>query len=1172
MPVAFQETPILNADPTLNALTQLGALRLGVDRAFVSLIDRKYQYVVSEITRSHSLVDMKCAPGDHIAIGVCKINNCDGVCPATMKAFMDETGEWVQTGPDVIANRTRYIINDFRTHPDYKDRPYVTAYPFFTSYLEVPLVSPLGYLLGSYCVVDSHLNDFDSDDLVQVMNEVSSAIMSHFENVRIRQSRDRSEQLIEGLSGFMRNEPPLHRLPQLPLQAGAPENAASAGAPENAERATGAAADLRGPFASSTSNGIDDSSSTTSPLGSGPRPRPIITSSSSLESAPSALSLASAPRQEDSQTPPTTPRDAPGLDYMEQQMLAAIAQANADHDASSTDPPNNTPPDISEPHGFISSANIKTSFFRAAATIRRSMDLDGLMFLDAAPSSYVDRPDRPLTDSQAASSNELVEGPFCPVIVKSAIGAGGETATHSAQVRLPEVALQRFIQAYPEGHVFTADELGPIDDSYGVGKPFQSHPAEDQDSLLLRNDIAALFHVLPAAKYVVFLPLWHFQRECWYAATLGWVEDPTRAIGVADISLISAFGVSVMANVSRLEALAASRAKSDFVSSLSHELRSPLHGIMASSELLRDVISDRHLLATLDMLDSCATTLLDTFNNLLDHAIVTHSGPSSSLLAGIKGVDLGELVEDVVEAVKLGHQSGNGIDLPASAPAGQDRPDRPLIVTVQIAKYPWKLSANVGAWKRIVMNIFGNALKYTSAGHIEVGLKVMTKKDARTGAVSDCISLTVEDTGRGMSSDFLKYRLFTPFSQEDHHASGMGLGLSIVQQLVSHLGGVINVKSSLGIGTLVEILVPLGKDIPDPLAIGISQPDQHHSLDESDLNGRIACLITPDATAAIISNAKLEITKEDRSWSAMVERAFKVNAETCLRMDLAVATEKIPTPKAHLYILDCNMFHRETKQTRDIILQTWQSRVAPLVLLCPESGTPSCLKTQIIDRQGIHLHQPIGPRKIASVFRSALEAQSVPTESSDDFAPPPPRSPPSVLRETKEEGKTGNSGVSLGSIFLPQPPPPPNTPPNKRHHLLLVDDNPVNVKLLTHLVRRLGHTFATASDGLEAVKLYKSSLEEERQGQGQTAHRRRFDVVFMDITMPVMNGFEATREIRRLETEAAVGKPCKVVALTGLSSDENRSEAAASGCDLFLTKPVKMHTIRGLLDGEGKEG
>ncbi|AEO58592.1 hypothetical protein MYCTH_2306042 [Thermothelomyces thermophilus ATCC 42464] len=80
LPAAFQEKPSLCTDPTLNALTQLGALRLNVDR--------QYQYVICEMTCSHSFVEMKCDPGDTVAIGVCKLRNCDGVCPATMKAFI----------------------------------------------------------------------------------------------------------------------------------------------------------------------------------------------------------------------------------------------------------------------------------------------------------------------------------------------------------------------------------------------------------------------------------------------------------------------------------------------------------------------------------------------------------------------------------------------------------------------------------------------------------------------------------------------------------------------------------------------------------------------------------------------------------------------------------------------------------------------------------------------------------------------------------------------------------------------------------------------------------------------------------------------------------------------------------------------------------------------------
>lgn len=1158
----------------------------------MSLIDRQYQYVVTEMTRSHSLAGMTCAADDTIAIGVCKINNCDGVCPATMKAFMDETGEWVRTGPDVIANRTRYIINDFRTHPDYRDRPYVTGYPSFTSYLEVPLVSPLGYLLGSYCVVDNKHNNFDNDDIVGVMNEIASAIMVHLENVKIRQSRDRSEQLIQGLSGFIRHLPSARQSDSF-RDTTPPENVGKPGNPISP--AMELATDSRGSLVSNKPERSDDSTDTLSSDSRGCRPPPNTTSLplESTQSAQSSSSLSFAPRQGGSETPPTTPRDELAESPMEQ-----LLQAAAD---SSSPRISNAPSEVSEPHGFISSVNIKTTFFKAATTIRRSMDMDGFMFLDAVPRSYVDRPDQQSFDMRRESRHDLVEGPSCAAIVKTVVGPGGEIATHSAQTQIPEVSLQRFIRAYPEGHVFTADELGPIDDRYGVGKSFPSRPDADPESVRLRHDILALFRVLPAARYVVFLPLRHFQRECWYAAALGWVEDPTRALSVNDIGLVSAFGNSVMAEVSRLETLAASRAKSDFVSSLSHELRSPLHGIMASSELLREAISNRSLLSTLDMLDSCATTLLDTFNNLLDHAIVTHAGrdrgSATSPISEIKDVDLGILVEDVVEAVNIGYQSENAsqLQMPSTHRRGasptrlrstkHNFPDRQLLTTVQIARSQWKLPVDVGAWKRIVMNIFGNALKYTSAGHIEVGLNMVKRTDG-TGTASDYISFTVKDTGLGMSSDYLKYHLFTPFSQEDCNAPGMGLGLSIVQQLVRELGGIVNIKSSLGIGTVVEALVPLRNDIRGSRVtsnLELENADKQQPSDDHicDLSGRTLCLITPDAYVAMV-NAEFHVTEEARNWSSAVERALRVNAGTSLGMKVIVGTKGRPVPEADLYITDCNLFNRTAKQSHNSILQAWHARIAPLVLLCSESGTSSCLKRQIKEGGVVHLHHPIGPRKLASVFRVALDAEpdrdAVQTQiiagaysttlakSSDsperqDPAPARPALPAGALEESAPLPRPDTLEKRIKEPSPWETVPALGVQPTKMRHLLLVDDNPINIKLLTQVAQKLNHTFETAYHGLEAVQLYKNSLE------GRTP---RFDLVFMDISMPVMNGFEATREIRGMETEAGVSK-CKIVALTGLSSDVNRDEASASGLDLFWTKPIKMNKIRELLGNESQE-
>lgn len=1088
---------------------------------------------------------------------------------------MDETGEWIRTGPNVIANRTRYIINDFTTEPGYTERPYVVDYPYFRSYLEVPLVSPLGYLLGSYCVVHNDLYpDFDKDETVETMNEIASAIMAHLDLRRMQQSRHRSEQLMEGLSGFIRHEPAT----QLPSRTNdGSETAQNKDGPPSA--AAEQAADLArwvnadGPHWKEITIGTD--------VGEYSERPPLNHASSSVESTDSVTCLT----KKDAETPPTTPRDE-----IDEGPMAQVAQAIlTGHDVEQVDGTSPIPlgsaSDTTElpANGFSSSANIKSTLFRAAATIRRSMNMDGLMFLDAVPRAYTDRSDQlELSDDRDTSQEEVV-GPFCAAIVQSAIASTGEAVLQSSHTRLPEAVLQRFIRRFPQGHVFSADEFGPIDESYAPGKPFPAGRKSHGDNLRLRNDVSTLFRCLPVAKYIIFLPLWHFQQECWYTAALGWVADPTRAIEVADLSLVSAFGNSVMAEVSRLEALAASRAKSDFVSSISHELRSPLHGIMASSELLRENISDPSMLSTLDMLDSCSTTLLDIFNNLLEHATVTSSGGRYQTIMGdLMMTDLAGLVEDVVNVVYTSHLSETAFQSAEQgkvlaygaghSEARKELPRHPLLVTLNIeSRSSWRLPVNLGACKRIVMNIFSNALKYTTAGRIQVNLKEVQRVDL-SGELCDYISFSVEDTGQGMSSDYLMYKLFMPFSQENVHSPGMGLGLSIVQQLAKGLDGTVDIKSSVGVGTLVEVLAPLKQDVLDYAFVPQSPDHEQAPYAEyrDQLYGLTACLITPEAYIAITS-VDCKVTREMRKRSTIVERALRVNAGTSLGMNVILGTLDCPRPKADVYILDsCTL--SDTSAGIEALVPIEPLRLSPLVLLCSGTGPPSGLKQEDIKRHNIHLHHPIGPRKLASVLSSALKCDSQGTNNVEGVDP-------EVCRPTEDalfssvlpQRREGLEAIQMpsqdlpalkGTLTAPEAPLmhiPPN-PPSKTYHLLLVDDNPINIKLLATVVGRLKHTFATASHGLEAVQVYQRSLERREQQQP-------FDMIFMDISMPVMDGFEATRQIRQLESEKGVSG-CKIVALTGLSSEMSRKEAFASGSDVFLTKPVKLDKVRRLLSEE----
>jgi len=180
-------------------------------------------------------------------------------------------------------------------------------------------------------------------------------------------------------------------------------------------------------------------------------------------------------------------------------------------------------------------------------------------------------------------------------------------------------------------------------------------------------------------------------------------------------------------------------------------------------------------------------------------------------------LDLSHLVENAVEGVFVGHNyrtsgpldtenhsSGNG-------GTWHNPPEKNIMVILSIASQTsWTLESEVGSWKRIIMNLVGNALKYTTSGFAHISLRADMISADSTGSARQVITLQIEDSGKGMSKDYLKHGLFTPFTQEDPHAVGTGLGMSIVRQLVTDLGGNIDVQSEVGYGTTINVSIPSG--------------------------------------------------------------------------------------------------------------------------------------------------------------------------------------------------------------------------------------------------------------------------------------------------------------------------------------------------------------------------
>lgn len=309
------------------------------------------------------------------------------------------------------------------------------------------------------------------------------------------------------------------------------------------------------------------------------------------------------------------------------------------------------------------------------------------------------------------------------------------------------------------------------------------------------------------------------------------------------LTYLASFGNSIMAEVSRLRALRNSQMKNSFLSSISHELRSPLHGVLASVEFLQDSELDEQQQDMVSTINSCGRTLLDTINHVLDFTRLekypneadresaklgrksrkdSHKGIQIAEFGSqqqSKTVDVAIITEEVLDGVYAGHDrhGDTSTEIYAQKSSTQDiassiqetKPQPPLVIADIGWRMDWRLAVNPGAWRRLVMNLFGNALKYTTAGFIRVSLSSCHDIDLDSNISSPMLLLTVSDSGKGISKEFLRHHIYTPFAQEDSLAVGTGLGLSIVRRIVDEFGGLISITSEQEIGTEVKVSIPL---------------------------------------------------------------------------------------------------------------------------------------------------------------------------------------------------------------------------------------------------------------------------------------------------------------------------------------------------------------------------
>lgn len=449
----------------------------------------------------------------------------------------------------------------------------------------------------------------------------------------------------------------------------------------------------------------------------------------------------------------------------------------------------------------------------------------------------------------------------------------------------------------------------------------------------------------------------------------------------------------------------------------------------------------------------------------------------------------------------------------------------------------------------------GNSLKYTSDGFIYVKLSSSELPRDSNGSERSRITLTIKDTGRGMSKEYLQNHLFRPFAQEDPLNPGAGLGLSMVRHIVSNLGGEISVESELNKGTEIRVEVIMMNPAPSP-----ETNDEAFIMTEATqkLHGLQAVFVDPPNTSEgeTPSQRSLRNALDKQCWGW-----FKMEFTTVSRVD--------EVGDAAMVLTTCHTLPGITEQL---------IRLGKPVTVLGESNTH--LRQVYAENEALRravtaefIAQPYGPRKLARAFVSCKEQhppqlenvvlyrdtelltlQSMPladaqTHAQDTDSKQPPDlddqpSPPKAQKKSKSTEEGNKESIEQENVRKPL-------------RLLLVDDNKINLQLLVRYCKSKKHEYVTAEDGVEAVQAFCSH---------QLEAATKFDFVCMDISMPRMDGLEATRRIRSFEQSNGLDAS-KVIALTGLASAEAQQEAFSSGVDQFMTKPVRLKELGEVLAG-----